>query len=218
MRNLRALLKQNGQRTLAAGEADDHVVELVSEVDDLIAREPRSVADVLKRVSRGIEAILRELVRRRLFTCRDRPGLEQRICFADLGIELRLGGAKRIDLRPQCLGARFEVFSRPRGFLEYFCGIAGRAGARRPNPHEGIELTLRIVGACRLPGGLRQALKPLRFAIGRRSRGVDRRGGAIESVLTCLSDLVEGALDVILSGDADADRDVVVGQGSVSLA
>jgi hypothetical protein len=32
---------------------------------------------------------------------RDRARLEQRVGFGDLGIEPRLRGAKRIDLRPQ---------------------------------------------------------------------------------------------------------------------
>lgn len=85
-------------------------------------------------------------------------------------------------------------------------------------PQEGIELALRLVGVRRLPRGLRQALEPLRLAIGRRAGGIDGGCGLVERCLTGPADFFECAPDLILSGDADADRDVAVGQGSLPLA
>ena len=50
---------------------------------------------------------------------RDRTCLEEGVRFRDLGIELRLRSAKRIDLRAQRPGPPFEIFGRLRRFLEH---------------------------------------------------------------------------------------------------
>lgn len=69
----------------------------------------------------------------------------------------------------------------------------------------------------RLPCGFREALKSLRLAIDRGARGISRLRRLGERVLAGFADFIERALDVILPGDADADRDVAVAQGSGSL-
>lgn len=152
-----------------------------------------------------------------LFLRGNRARLEQRVRLGKLCVEFGLRCAERVDLRAQCLGPSFEIFGGFRRVLEDFGRFTGGARLRRADAHEGIEFALRFVSAGRLPCRLREALKPLRLAIGRSARRIGRLRCLGERVLAGFADFIERALDIILPGDADADRDVAVTQGTGSL-
>ena len=183
----------------------------------LVAGEAGRTAHTLDRLRCLVEALLRQRLRGSMFSRGDCATLGERGVFGEFLVQAGLRRAERIDRGAQRIRPSREAFRLPRCFLEDTGGVAGGFRDRAVNVQNGVEPLLRGVGFARHTRRFGQALQPRDLAVGCGAGAVHRLFDRTEGRLPGLSDLLEGALDLRLPLNAEADGDICCRHRSLPL-